>query len=429
MGRGWRNFCGAACLVSVFATHAWAGGIWFYEQSTPDQGTAAAGRAAMARDASTAYGNPAGMARLDRTQFLIGGGALIIQSQFETEPGTTQNGGGAGLTSALPSLSGFYVYNVSPDWKLGVALVPLMGLAANYSDSWAGRYIIEKEAVITLALNPVVSYRVTDWLSIGGGMSVVGGSFSGQSAINNPNPALEDGELKLKSTAVSFGGNVGVLVEPVRGTRLGVTWRSPVNLHFNDIVDEVKNLGPGLNLIVDILGKRFDVPRGSQVDMTLTNPQEMMFSVYQDLTRELAIMGNFGWQNWKSFGNPGVTIHGGTTIDTTADLHFSNTYHWSIGAMYRIAPPWLLMAGFAYDTSPVAQDHRTVLLPVDRQIRYSAGVQYDLSPTSTLGVAYTLISAGDAPVNQDAGPLRGTVVGHYAPNFIHAIGFNLTKRF
>ena len=424
-----KSVIGAAWLTVVMAAQASAGGLWFYEQSTPDQGTAAAGRAAMARDASTAYGNPAGMSRLESTQLLFGAGALVLQSQFETGPGTTVGGGGANLTSAIPLLSGFYVYNLSQDWKLGVALTPLMGLAADYGNSWSGRYVVEKSALVTLSLNPVVSYKITDWLSVGGGMSVVGAFFSSQSAINNPDPTLGDGELKLKSTAISFGGNVGVLVEPIRGTRLGVTYRSPVNLHFNDIVDQVRNLGPGLNLILDILGRRFDVQRGSKVDMTLTNPQEMMFSVYHDLTRDLAIMGNFGWQNWKSFGQPSVTIDGGNTIDTTADLHFSNTYHWSIGAMYRVAPAWLLTAGFAYDTSPVSESNRTVSLPLDRQIRYAAGVQYDLSKATTLGVAYTLISTGDAPVNQDAGPLRGTVVGHYRPNFVHAIGLNFTYRF
>jgi long-chain fatty acid transport protein len=424
-----KAMAGAVGLTAVLAANAFAGGLWFYEQSTPDQGTAAAGRAAMARDASTAYGNPAGMSRLDSTQFLIGAGALILQSNFETEPGTTVSGGGANLTSALPDLSAFYVYDLSRDWKLGVAFNPLMGLAADYSNSWAGRYIIEKESLITLSLNPVVSYRVTDWLSIGGGMSVVGGFLSSQSAINNPDPALGDGELKLKSRTISFGGNVGVLVEPIRGTRLGVTYRSPVNLHFNDVIDEVRNLGPGLDLILDILGRRFNVPRGSKVDVAVVNPQEMMLSVYHDLTRDLAIMGNFGWQNWKSFGNAAVTIHGLNTINATTDLHFSNTYHWSIGAMYRVAPAWLLTAGFAYDTSPVAENNRTVTLPLDRQIRYSAGVQYDLSKSTTLGVAYTLISTGDAPVNQDGGPLRGTVVGHYAPNFVHTIGLNLSHRF
>src|SRR5262249_15840666 len=102
----------------------------------------------------------------------------------------------------------------------------------------------------------------------------------------------------------------------------------------------------------------------------------MLLSVYHDLTRDLAIMGNFGWQNWKSFGNPNVTIHGGNTIDTTADLHFSNTYHFSIGAMYRVAPAWLLTAGFAYDTSPVAESNRTVTVPLERQVRDSARVQW-----------------------------------------------------
>src|SRR5262245_43576693 len=122
-------------------------------------------------------------------------------------------------------------------------------------------------------------------------------------------------------------------------------------MHFNDIVDSVRNLGPGLDLILDILGQRFNVARGSKVDVTITNPQEMLLSVYHDLTRDLAVMGNFGWQNWKSFGNPNVTIRGGNTIETTADLHFSNTYHFSISAMSRIAPASPLPAGFTFDTS------------------------------------------------------------------------------
>ena len=429
MNRAVKGAIGAACLTVVLAAHASAGGLWFYELSTPDQGTAAAGRAAMAKDASTAYGNPAGMARLDNTQFLLGAGALVLQSQFETEPGTTVSGGGSNITSALPLLSAFYVYNLARDWKLGVSLTPLMGLAADYGNSWSGRYIVEKESIITLSLNPVVSYRITDWLSIGGGVSVVGAFFSSQSAINNPDPTLGDGELKLKSTAISFNGNVGVLVEPIRGTRIGVAYRSPVNLHFNDVIDSVRNLGPGLGLILDILGQRFNVARGSKVDVTITNPQEMLLSVYHDLTRDLAIMGNFGWQNWESFGRVGITANGVVPFDTNANLHFRNTYHGSVGVQYRIERDWLLMAGFAYDTSPVAEEHRTVALPLDRQFRYSAGVQYDVSKSTTVGVVYTLISMGNAPVNQSGGTLVGTVVGHYRPNLVHAIGFNWITRF
>ena len=122
MGRFGRVLAGVACLTVTLVTQAWAGGIWFYEQSTPDQGLAAAGRAASAKDASTAYTNPAGMSRLDSTQFLLGAGALVIQSSFDTATGTTESGDGASLNSALPLLSGFFVYNLASDWKLGVDL-------------------------------------------------------------------------------------------------------------------------------------------------------------------------------------------------------------------------------------------------------------------------------------------------------------------
>jgi long-subunit fatty acid transport protein len=77
----------------------------------------------------------------------------------------------------------------------------------------------------------------------------------------------------------------------------------------------------------------------------------------------------------------------------------------------------------------VVQSRRTVAMPLDRQYRYSTGVQYDVAKDLTLGAAYTLIDAGDAPFNMESGPLKGNLVGRYRPNFIHAIGLNLNKRF
>jgi len=429
MNRLLRALCFAACLSLAVTSQAQAGAAWFYEQGTPDQGTSAAGRAALAKDASTAYGNPAGMTYLNQTQFLLGAGATVIQSEFETEPGTNQSGGGHNLTSALPLMTGHFVYNVSPDFKLGLAVNPLMGALLDYGDTYAGRYYIQREALLTLSFNPVAAYRITDWLSVGGGFSVVGAYLSGKSAINNLDPALRDGRLEIYSMTVGFGGNIGVLVEPWKGTRLGATYRTPVNLTFHDVVQSVRGLGPGLTFILDVLGQRLDVPRGSKVDLTLTNPQEVMVSAYHELTQRLAVMGNFGWQDWSDFGHVGVTIHGTNTMNTVANIHWSDTYHWALGAQYRIGVPWLVSAGFAYDTSPVVEGRRTVVLAIDRQFRYSTGVQYQLSKDLTLGAAYTLIDLGAAPFNTEGGIARGNLVGHYQPNFAHVIGFNLGKRF
>ena len=85
---------GLAMLVCLLAAPVWAGGLIMYEVDSPSTGTASAGWAALAKDAATAFQNPAGMTRLDRSQLLAGVQPLIISSDFKSSPGTRVMGGG-----------------------------------------------------------------------------------------------------------------------------------------------------------------------------------------------------------------------------------------------------------------------------------------------------------------------------------------------
>jgi long-chain fatty acid transport protein len=74
-----RFLCIPVLCTILFTTSSWAAGLWLYEGGTPDLGTAAAGRAAAAADASTVVGNPAGMTRLERSQMLAAVQGLYIK--------------------------------------------------------------------------------------------------------------------------------------------------------------------------------------------------------------------------------------------------------------------------------------------------------------------------------------------------------------
>ena len=67
---------GLTCSISL----GQGGGASLYELGMPDQGMSAAGRAARANDASTAYGNPAGMGWLKQPEVLMGVGAGFFSS-------------------------------------------------------------------------------------------------------------------------------------------------------------------------------------------------------------------------------------------------------------------------------------------------------------------------------------------------------------
>lgn len=421
-----KTFCVfSMTIVLVFSSsQSFAAGMILYEINSPLTGTASAGWAALANDASTAFTNPAGMTRLDRSQLLVGAQPLIITSKFNPSPSTTfggTDGGNAG--GVIPSLGGYYVHSVSDRLKLGFSLLSYFGLGIDYGDNWVGRYWVEKSDFLTLAMSPSAAYKVNDWLSIGVMLKVLYSKLNTQSAIRNFF-AEADGQLKYEDDDFGFGGGFGLLIEPRKGTRFGVTYYLPVEVSFNE-VPELKGVGPILGGLLSRLGMN-----GRSVGMDFTIPQWIMVSGYQQITEKLAIMGNFGWQDWSQFGNVDISlsVNPETTRSFNNNLGFKDTWHAAIGAQYRVSEPWLLSAGFAYDSSPSDASNRSPDLPFDRNFRYAAGVQYDWSKNLTLGLAYEFIDLGSASINKE-GFLRGNLVGDYGTNHANVVNVNLIYRF
>jgi long-chain fatty acid transport protein len=421
-----KTFCvfSMVLVLVFFSSLSFGAGLILYEINSPLTGTASAGWAALAEDASTAFTNPAGMTRLDRSQLLVGAQPLIITSEFNPSPATTfsgTDGGNAG--GVIPSLGAYYVHSFSDRLKLGFSLLSYFGLGIDYGDDWVGRYYVEKSDFLTLTLSPSVAYKVNDWLSIGVMFNVLYSKLNSESAIRNflGGP---DGQLKYSDDDFGFGGGLGLLIEPRKGTRLGVTYYSPVDVSFSD-VPQLNGVGPVLGGLLSILGLD-----GTSVGMEFTIPQWIMASGYQQITDKLAIMGNFGWQDWSQFGNVDISlsVNPETPRRFNNQLGFKDTWHAAIGAQYRVSEAWLLSAGFAYDSSPSDESNRSPDMPFDRNFRYSAGVQYDWSKNLTLGLAYVFIDLGSASINKQ-GFLRGNLVGDYSPNNVNVINLNLVYRF
>jgi len=163
-------------------------------------------------------------------------------------------------------------------------MLSYFGLGVQYSDQWAGRYYLQASKLLTMALIPSAAYKVNDWLSVGAGPTFMVGKLKQSSAINNVlPPGAPDGRLTLNSWAFGVGGLAGVLLEPRQGTRFGVTYNSPVDLEFDDVVS-TDGPGPVLSAILRARGLL-----GSKVDMTYTIPQQVMVSAYQQITGKFAL--------------------------------------------------------------------------------------------------------------------------------------------
>ena len=83
-----------------------------------------------------------------------------------------------------------------------------------------------------------------------------------------------------------------------------------------------------------------------------------------------------------------------------------------------------MQAGITYDTSPVSKGDRTANLPVDRQIRFAVGAQYQWSEHVRVGGAITYIDLGDAEIDNSS-----VLQGEFDKNRTLMIGLNLGYQF
>ena len=397
-----------------------AGGLFLTEFGTEDVALAGAGWAARAQDASTLFKNPAGMSRLEGNQFQGGLQALYFDGSFSPQVATQGGGGGGNPVGVVPGASGFYVHSFGNDIKVGLGVFSNFGAGLQYDDGWAGRYYVKQTTLVGITFAPVASYRVHEQISIGGGPNIMVGYMKTTTNINNilP-PGIGDGQLEVKDTTVGVGGEFGVLYEPKKGTRVGVTYYSPIKLNFSD-TPSFSNLGT----IGTALQNNGVLNRGLDLDITV--PQHVMLSGYHELNDAWAVMGDFGWENWSQFGKVDVSVSGGpTTTSLTTNVDYDDTYHVGTGTQYRLNPEWLLNAGFAYDSSMVSTSNRTLSLPVGATYKFGVGANWLMNQNVKLGFSYELDYGGDISISQNRGPLAGQVTGQFANVMTHFFALTL----
>jgi long-chain fatty acid transport protein len=422
----------AMLILSAVAGSATAGGLYLYEVGSPDVGLAGAGYAARADDAATVFTNPAGMTRIDQPSLLMGVQPVYMNLEFSPDGNTSAaaatlpNGAPAkdGDTSGwMPAGGLYYVHPVNDRLRLGLSVNGYFGLSLDYESDWVGRYYLKEATLQGMAFQPAVAWKVNDWLSLGGGVAAIYGMLEEKVAVNNIDRFLGDGELKVEDQDWTAQFNLGVLTEPRKGTRFGLTYLSEAKLDFSDRVSW-RGLGPGIEAS---LGGRGLLD--ARLDLGMYMPQAVMFSAYHEFTDRLALMANLGWQDWSRFGKVHIGVNSLTSNSLTVDMDYKDTWHVALGAEYKASDAWRITGGVAYDSDMVDESDVEPNMPVGENWRFGLGSRYDWPEDLSLTGAYELVWVGDIDMDTERGPLAGRVSGTYEDVSLHVFCLTLEWRF
>jgi long-chain fatty acid transport protein len=410
--------------VALASTQIFAAGFAINEQSISGMGTGFAGRSSSADDASTIFGNPAGMSRLKREQ-VTGGIALLDAhtdiSHARSSPNSGSNDGDMVPFIAVPM--GYYVKPIDEHWAFGIGMYAPFGLITDYEKGFAGRYFGSNSEVKVMTLQPTVSYAFNDKVSIGFGPTInrIEGTLESNLSLTQTQP---DGTVKIKGDDTALGYNIGVLVQATDSTRVGLTYHSKVKYTLEG--DTKVNYG-----LLGALGQSTSQKYDASLDVT--TPESVDFSVTHELNDQWTLYAGSTWTRWSRLENITVENEGvppvlaGSFGTITEEQNWHDTWAHAIGASYKLNKQWVLRTGLSVDQAPTNNVDRSPRIPTGDRTIFSVGAGWSPTDDLTIDVAYSYLKEDDAKIN--ISNERGQSYQATYSNSAHGLGLGATYRF
>jgi long-chain fatty acid transport protein len=430
MGRNGHLSLIAATVCSIPAlTHA--AGFALIEQSGSGIGSAFAGSAASADDASAMFFNPAALSLLGAPQVAAAAHGINLEAKF-TDRGSTLPPGGLGLLPAgatrndagdfIPTGNVYFAMPFNEKLAFGFGVNAPFGLVTEYDDPWVGRFQGIRTELKTVNANPAVSYRVNDQVALGAGVNYQYASAELSNAVMLAQGV--EGRALLDVNDEALGWNAGALFTLPSSARVGLSYRS--RLDYSLAGDTTVNTLTGITIPT--------VSGPTSVDVTF--PDSVYISLAQPFGAATEIRADVSWTNWSRVGTLfAVNSQTGVPRDVL-QFDFDDAWRVALGAQYRQNDRWTLRGGLAWDQSPVKDDVRTVRLPDSDRYWVSLGARWQPADQLSVDLGYAHLFLEDASLDRTRpqlgvvppGVFASTVHGDYTSS-VDIISAQLTWAF
>lgn len=376
-----------AISAAIASPQLLANGFALNEQSISGMGTGFAGRASSADDASTVFGNPAGMSRLKRQQVTAGIAVIDSKSEISNANGNRPGTNDGDMVPSRTVPMGFYVQPLDEKWAFGLGVYSPFGLNTDYESTFQGRNFGSQSQIKVVTFQPTVSYAFSDRLSIGFGPTINRITSTLDSAYTTAFSPNNDGRVQIKGDDIGYGYNFGVLAQATDTTRVGLTYHSKVSYQLTGHTSVTPGAGtPSPVLVAGRYAASFKIQTPESWDLSLTQQLNQAWTLYAGST----------WTRWsrmKSITVNNANVKGGalapdafTTI--TEEQNWRDTWTYAVGTSYQMNKQWVLRAGLTYDQSPGNGIDRTPRIPTGDRTILSLGAGWSPIKDLTIDVAY-----------------------------------------
>jgi long-chain fatty acid transport protein len=367
----------------------------------------AGGRIAQIDDSSAVQQNPANLTDVTNMEFQVTPSIIYYNAEFKSVTGQKSQ-----TKDPWKFLPNAFVSVPFADGKAAVGLgitVPYgigvrwdTGSSAFADPNGVLRYQTPYFAQLTtINLNPTVAFKIGDHLKIGAGFDAMWSQLTLKQfypwfVFPDSGGTEPDGRMQADGCGWGFGGNVGVTWQITKRQRLAVTYRSPMDVHY-DGKFEVNNITP----TAAYLGV---VPKtGFSSDIHFPTIVSAGYGI--DLTEKIRVEADVEWLEFSRFQSLKLNIgpDGVMLPTTTINEKWHDTFTAGIGGDWKFAENWVLRAGYQFYQTPVPNSTFSPTIPDADQNVLTVGLGYTHKRQS-FEIAYGLDFYADRNITTDQNP-------------------------
>ena len=395
-------------------------GFDIYEHGAKVVGMAGA-FTALADDPSGIAFNPAGLSQLAGTQISLGAAGIMPTAKFRTDGnpamGTTAGTYWATKDKTWVVPNAFITHRINDRVSIGIGTYSPFGLGVEWPADFEGRFTpgVRKAVLATNSINPAVSFKITDRLSVGIApyaqyfdIELQNNAFFGA-----PAPPLSPGRnlnvtalAKLTGSSWGWGANSGLLFRITDSITFGAAYMSQVRQKITGGTQDLVRLSDGALL------------KTQDFSTTVTLPASVRFGLVWRQAPWVVSMDAW-WTEWSSYNTLSADFADGSSLAAPKNWH--NTWYWRSGVQYSMNRHLDIRAGFSWEDTPIPRGTLDPLVPSGRRKVYATGIGIHLgSATIDLGYNYIqdqsirwsntagIVNLGPVPITQVTGTFYNT---------------------
>ena len=372
----------------------------------------------------SSFFNPATLSELPENQ--VEAGAVFIFPSVKFKSAST------GKTEETKSqvfnpATLFGVYHLNDTFTLGFGINSPFGLGTEWPEDWEGRYITTNAEMETFLFNPNLAWKVTDTLTLAGGVDFLLGDATLEKKIDLSSAAtgfplsFPDAKQKFSGDGYGWGYNLGVLWKIKKGLSLGISYRSDIDLELEGDVHH--DIPSGTHPLI-----KANLPN-TEGKTTINLPPQVFTGLAYQLNDDLIVEIGGRWEGWSRYKKLKIDldqpIAGVNPYIEKKD--WKDTLTFNTGVRYSVDSTLDILLGYLYEDNPVPNDTFDPSVPASEKHMWSLGVAKKFGRVNT-AITYLYGKYKDRNKDNLVGGSTANANGEYEQD-THMLGISVNVEF